>query len=411
MGGNGRRVRLWGAAAVLVATGIAMTWAYLGTHQIYPDTQFYLAWTYRLMGYDEATAERMVLDYIRDEAAFAPYPTIFGARILLLSTRPRILLPLLSVPFVKLFGPGGIVVVPAIAFVLAMFLMYRFATIHASVRASAAACVLAVTSALVVNWSVGGLTDSLALALHAAVFLLLPWRKPATWRTVLGVAVVCALAATARATAPYTVAAMAGLWLWAMLRGEKAMRRSWTAVTAGAAGGVVTGLAWTKIASAPLTTISLYTATSRGEIRRYADIIPWYGENLPARLADEFGNILRSPTLVLLLALSLVACVTARRTIVPWLVVPAWIGALGILLINLAATSFRYELEVLPATIVAVAVLADQALRVTGLAPATTGKDPDRGAEAGGGRQVTGGGGQQVPAEPAPAPAVPSGMD
>jgi len=32
--------------------------------QIYPDTQYYLAWTYRLLGYNADTAERVVLDYI-----------------------------------------------------------------------------------------------------------------------------------------------------------------------------------------------------------------------------------------------------------------------------------------------------------------------------------------------------------
>jgi hypothetical protein len=182
---------------------------------------------------------------------------------------------------------------------------------------------------------------------------------------VLGICVVCALSATARIITPYTAAAMAGLWLWGMLRGGRASRRSWTTVTAAAAVGAVLGALWIKLASAPLTTLSLLSATTSGAIRRYADIPPWYAENLPSRLAIEIGNIATSPVLVVFLVLALVACVTAWRTVVPWLVVPAWLGALGVFLINPAATFFRYEIEVLPACIVAVAVLADQLVAAT----------------------------------------------
>ena len=91
-----------------------------------------------------------------------------------------------------------------------------------------------------------GLTDSLALLLHALLFLVMPWHGPATRRRV-GTAAV--LTAAARTIVPFTAAAMAGLWLWAMWA-QRGRRWSWTAVSAGAAVGVIIGLVYTRIAPA-----------------------------------------------------------------------------------------------------------------------------------------------------------------
>jgi hypothetical protein len=348
----------WGALVVLAATGCAMAWTYATTHQIFPDTQYYLAWAFRMMGHDRPTAERMVFDYIDQHGTFAHYPHLWAARNAQLSTRPRVLLMGLSLPFIWLFGPGGIVVVPGIAFVVAMYLMYRFATVHASVPAAVAAAVLTVLSSLVLEWSVGGLTDSLALAMHAGMFVLLPWRRAATWWTVLGVGAVCALTAGARVISPFTVAAIVGLWLWAMLRAP-GRRWSWTTVTAAAAVGVLAGTLWTRWAS-QLTSRDQISAITGGRYHSYGQALPWYREVAAARLSAEIQRIVADRMLLLLIVLSFVACVSAWRTVVPFLVLPAWAGAFGVFLINPAVTAFRYELPVLPALVVAVAVLADQ---------------------------------------------------
>ncbi|MFD0744232.1 hypothetical protein ACFQ1L_22230 [Phytohabitans flavus] len=257
----------WGALVVLAATVTAMIWTYAKTHQIFPDSQWYLIYTYRYMGYDNAHGEQIVMDYIRENATFKPYDYLWASQPFTLSYRPRVLLPLLSVPWVALFGPGGIVVVPGIAFVVAMYLIYRFATVHASVPASMAAGVLAVASPLIAKWCVGGLTDSLALLLHTATLLLLPWRKPATKWTVAGLALVTFLVGTARVITPYTVATVAAVWLWAMLC-DRGRWRSWTAAAAGAAAGVVAGAIWSKVISEPLSsTDHFYSMTGAGPAR------------------------------------------------------------------------------------------------------------------------------------------------
>src|SRR4051812_32098777 len=114
--------RYWPSLLLALSTLGAMTYTYLTTHQIFPDTQYYLGWTYKLMGYSDAESSRIVHQYIVEHGVFPPYPDIWawftGTKI----TQPRQLLPLLSVPFVWAFGPGGIVVVPGIAFGLAVLL-------------------------------------------------------------------------------------------------------------------------------------------------------------------------------------------------------------------------------------------------------------------------------------------------
>lgn len=348
---------------VLVATAAAMVWTYLSTHQIYPDTQYYLAWTYRLLGYDADTAERVVLDYIDRHATFEPYAYLWGSPTAVPSTRPRVLLPLLSAPLVAAFGPGAIVVVPGIAFAAAIYVCYRFAARHATAPAAAAAVCLALLSPLVVTWSVGGLTDSLALLLHALLFLIMPWQRSATWRTVGAAAALTAATAAARTIVPFTAAAVAGLWLWAMWA-QRGRRWSWTAVSAGAAVGVIIGLVYTRIATRPLTTATLLHAMTGGRAHSYREALPWFREQVPIRGVDELRQIAGSWPLLLLVVLSLVACVTAWRTVVPWLVIPAWLGAVGVFLMNPAVTAFRYELPVLPASVVAVAVLVGQMSRL-----------------------------------------------
>ncbi|MEJ3750955.1 hypothetical protein WEI85_48010 [Actinomycetes bacterium KLBMP 9797] len=349
----------WGALVVVAATASAMIWTYASTHQIFPDTQWYLIYTLRMLGEDRAGSERIVLDYIRDHGTFPPYDYLWASKPYTLSYRPRMLLPVLSVPFVGLFGPGGIVVVPGIAFVAAMLAIYRFVTRFASVPAATAASVLAVASPLVAKWCVGGLTDSMALLLHTAMLLLLPWHRAATRWTVLGLAAVTFLTATTRVITPFTVGTVAAVWCWAMWR-ERDRWRTWTVAAAGAAAGVVAGAVWTKVVSAPYSSATHFVSMTGGEARNLGEAMPWYRENLPPALAKELTTIFSSWPLVLLIVLSFLACFVAWRTVVPWLVVSAWVGAAGIFLTAPFATLFRYELPVLPALALAVAVLVDR---------------------------------------------------
>jgi hypothetical protein len=58
---------------VVAATVAVSIVCYLSRNTIFPDTQYYLAWTYRLMGYDDAVSQQVVIDYVRQGGVFEPY--------------------------------------------------------------------------------------------------------------------------------------------------------------------------------------------------------------------------------------------------------------------------------------------------------------------------------------------------
>jgi hypothetical protein len=349
-----------GLVITLAVTVVSMVSTYLSTHQIFPDTQYYLAWTYRLMGYPDAESERLTIEYIHSDGLFEPYSYLWGSP-LELSTKPRLLVPLLSIPFVYLFGPGGIVVVPGLALLVAVYLIYRFASLWAGELAVTLACCLMVLAPPVMRWSLGGLTDSAALLLHVLMLVNLPWRKAPTWRSLVVVGLAAALTSTARIITPFTVAAMAVLWLWAMRSGRD--RRGWTKATVAAAAGAIAGAAWTKLASAGLTAQMYYYIMSNNQISGLRDLPRWYWQVASGYVWDELIFISFSPTLILLIGLSLAACWLQRRTVIPWLVAGGWLGALGLFFINPSPTEFRYELPMLPALVAAAAVVVTKVLR------------------------------------------------
>lgn len=349
----------WGAVVVVLAAVITVLYA---NHIIFPDTQYYLGWTYRLMGYGKVESSHMVYDFmLAGHHMEKPYGDIlwewpYGW----LNTRPRMALPVLSIPFVWAFGGYGIVVVPTIFFVASMYLIYRLARTHTSIPASVIACMLPLLGAPLVMFSVGGLTDSLALFFHAALLAMLPWRKDVTWQRGLAIVAIVAVSATARFSAPFTIAAMIGLWLWSR-RNDRDRRRAWTLATVAA--GVGTGLAflWTRYWTSPISFQLQLDAVVTPKLHPGQSVIAWYFQDFPTMMGEELTSIYADPAQRVLLTASLIACVVGWRTIIPWLVIPAWIGGLGVQLINPYISGIRYELPMVPVLVLALAYLIDRA--------------------------------------------------
>jgi hypothetical protein len=177
-----------------------------------------------------------------------------------------------------------------------MYLIYRLARIHAGPWPAALATSLAASSTTMAHWAVGGLTDSLAMMLHAAMLLVLPWRRPANWGRVAAVGGLAALAATARVITPFTAAAIAGVWLWAMWR-RKGERLSWTFTAFGAAVGTVVGYLWTRWLTTGITTEMYFYLISNRAIKTRHDRVVWYLANVPGRAATRAPQIMFSPAL------------------------------------------------------------------------------------------------------------------
>ena len=98
-----------------------------------------------------------------------------------------------------------------------------------------------------------------------------------------------------------------------------------------------------------------------GTIQFFDRIPTWAGSaNLAGAAGARFGRgwvRVTAAALTVMTLVPLTSCVAAA-------LVPAWLGAVGVFLMNPAVTAFRYELPVLPASIVAVAVLVGQVARL-----------------------------------------------
>ncbi len=135
----------WPVWAALGATWTVMVIGTLKTKSQYlPDSRYYVAMTYRMLGLSPESAQAKVA--VLDKAQgwdTPPLDLLFNWGLV----QPRILYPALSAPFVKVAGVQGMVVVPVVSMALLTFVGFAFIAHR-----------LGVTAALV---PVGLLTDEL----------------------------------------------------------------------------------------------------------------------------------------------------------------------------------------------------------------------------------------------------------
>jgi hypothetical protein len=351
----GRAVRWRGGPGLLVAvtTLLGAIWTYVTWHQIFPDTQYYILRAEVLLGMDPYAAERLVREYVRGLGVFEPYPSLWGWERGVAMYRPRVLLPVLSLPFVALFGPGGIVVIPGAAYALYAWATYRLCRLHVAAWPAALVVAVAVSSVQVRIWGLGGLTDSLATAALALLLLALPWRGPAgRWRLV-AIAALTAAAGLTRVMAPFTVAAVAALWVWSRRHGDPATRRSWTWVLAADVVGSVAGVVFTAVVSALSVSENLFSQT---QTHTWPDLLRALAVQVPHIVGQEAATVLGDPPLLILWVLALVGVILDRTWLAAWLVASALVAMVSIIVLNPAYTEFRYPMPAMPMLALAAAL-------------------------------------------------------
>lgn len=340
-----------GLLAVVTVLGAITTYA--TSHQIFPDSQYYILRTEVLLGMDPHAAERTVREYVRAQGAFEPYPTLWGWERGVAMYRPRVLLPVLSMPFVALFGPGGIVVVPALAYAVFAWATYQLCRLHVGAWTAALVVSAAVSSVQVRIWGLGGLTESLAMAAVALLLLLLPWHRPVGPSRLVGIAAFAVLAGTARVTAPFTAGTGVALWIWSRRRGDPATRRSWTwAVGADLLGSAV-GVVFTSKVSGLSVADAVFAQTRTRDWPAAVDALV---VQVPHILWQETTTVLGDWPLSATFLLVAVGVVLDRSWLAAWLVVSSAAATLVILVLNAAYTEFRYPMPAVPALALAAAV-------------------------------------------------------
>jgi hypothetical protein len=86
---------------------------------------------------------------------------------------PRVLYPVLSAPFVYLFGMQGMLVVPALSLLLTMFAVYYYAKKVKAPWVGFAIAVFISTSPTILRWVVSNCTDGLLMGIFAVAMVLL----------------------------------------------------------------------------------------------------------------------------------------------------------------------------------------------------------------------------------------------
>lgn len=214
--------RLTGArSALLLATVVASTFVvtYGSVVAVKPlfaqDTRYYAAMSLWFGGDSKAEAARQVTEMSARSGFKTPtVDTLFGWGLV----QPRVVLPALSVPFVKIWGIDGMVVVPGLALaaligVLTWMLARRWGGV-----AAAATVVVVLCSSRIMYYGAAMLTESLS-ALWGALTLVAAWQyqRQRGWRPVVWMVALTVVSGFTRQATLIPAGAFVTAWLVAVV--------------------------------------------------------------------------------------------------------------------------------------------------------------------------------------------------
>lgn len=213
------RLRFRGSRAPVLAqlvNGSAFVACYLATFHtkplFAPDTRYYAAMALWYAGGDQDDVARQVAEHSARSGWESPGPDqLFGWGLV----QPRVVLPALSTPFVRLWGIEGMVVVPGLALAALVVVLTTMLVRRYGAAAAIATVLLTVASSQVMFFGAAMLTESLS-ALWTALTLVVAWRyvrDPARSGLVLMVLLTLLSAFTRQAT---LIVAGAFVVAWAM---------------------------------------------------------------------------------------------------------------------------------------------------------------------------------------------------
>lgn len=180
-----------------------------------PDSRYYAAMALWFGGESQSEAARQVAELSAQSGWASPAASVlFGWGLV----QPRVVLPALSVPFVKLWGIDGMVVVPGLALaavmaVLAWALFRRYGPV-----AGISTVVLVMCSSQIMFYGSAMLTESLS-ALWGALTLVAAWRyvRRPGWLPVAWMVTLTIISAFTRQATFIVAGAFVVAWLVALL--------------------------------------------------------------------------------------------------------------------------------------------------------------------------------------------------
>jgi hypothetical protein len=344
-------VRVWW----LVTGAYVVAWfASVLTKPLYAgDTRYYAATALRFAGYSRDAAYPLVVEYTARYHWATPPPNVLFDYGL---TAPRVLLPLLSAPFVRLFGVGGLAVVPTLAFAGLMVALFVLTSDRFGWRAALVPLLLVAASNRVVYYAIAEITEGLTTLL-AALILLVALRRdrlgPRT--TTIWLVVLTTLMAFTRQATLVPTAAFALTWfaLW-VRRGQLRNRWALPALAVGATTLIVQvaqSLVWPGFSQLH----QFEKATGTDSLLGALKATPRLAYHVIRGDLTFFAR--QDVALLLLIAGALVSALLLWRREESYLF---WGGLAGSLVYNITngvSSGFRYEMPALPFFVLSVAAL------------------------------------------------------
>ena len=204
---------------VLLATVVASTFiaTYVPTVRyrplFAPDSTYYAAMSLRFGGVSTQEAIRQVNE-VRVHSGWPALDQMFGWGLV----QPRVVLPLLSVPFVKIWGIPGLAVVPALALAALVGVLTWVLTRRWGAVAAVATVLLIISSPRIMFFGSAMLTESLS-ALWGALTLVAAWRyqRRPGWQPVVWMVVLTIVSAFTRQATLIVAGAMVTAWFCALV--------------------------------------------------------------------------------------------------------------------------------------------------------------------------------------------------
>lgn len=345
----------WGAwALVLLVFGIVTYSVFSSAAAFLPDSRYYAAMSLRITGLSAQESYEQVKVFVDQFGWATPGPdALFGWGLV----APRIMLPLLSAPFVAVFGIPGLQVVPVVAMGVGLLVTLTVGgRTRAGVAATLAAVLLLESSRRMILYGGAMLTESLAFALVAGLALCLPWDgRPRSRRSlVVALALLTLLAFTRQATL-IPAGAVVVAWLGSAVR-ERRIRTSWTPYAL-----------WLSVATVGLQVAQTVVFPGFNQLNQFlaathAKSLLGALRNTPglARhiISTDLHQMARTDIpLLVLLVLAIVAGVVRWRHTDAHLLIGAVLGTMLYNVTNGTPTMFRYGFPGLVFVVVAVALL------------------------------------------------------
>jgi len=161
----------------------------------HPDGTLYTTRALDWSGYSETQAAKMVSDWYNVHAFkfnnTEPSDLYYAVNPFYKEYSPRILYPFLSVPFIKIFGIPGMLVIPALSLLVVMLIVVKIG-IHLKKSFASMLTLIGISSSTTVTrWMVVNTTDALLVGIFSvgAYFLMRKIRSP-KWYLISGVLVV-----------------------------------------------------------------------------------------------------------------------------------------------------------------------------------------------------------------------------